>query len=161
MNKLPKLAEIYMEKYTHARSILFMRPKRLTFIGKQSLSKLPASLCKCTEQPHKKRRTVLWHQNGAAEMMPNKEGAAPSSRLSKWCRRFISKELSHPHCRHSLPRRQMVLLVKYLQMFLIVYSIHFMVEINEKRSLLFLAFYWLQMLGYVLLNQSTERSALN
>jgi len=55
----------------------------------------------------------------------------------------------------------MVLLVKYLQMFLIVYSIHFMVEINGKSSLLFLTFYWLQMLGYVLLNQPTERSSLN
>jgi len=60
-----------------------MRPEGLHFICKHSLSKLPASLYRCTEQPYKKKRIVIWKQNRDVEIMPNKEGAAPSSRLSK------------------------------------------------------------------------------
>lgn len=88
-----------------------MRPKRLTFTGKHSLSKLPAcffccycffvclffvSKNRCTEQAcwrgkkKKKRkerrrrseRTALCTQKDV-EIIPNKIGAAPSSRLSK------------------------------------------------------------------------------
>lgn len=115
VNKLSKLADIYTEKYTCARSILLMTPKRLTFTGTHSLSKLPACFfccyffClffvlknRCTEQAcwrggkkkkkrgRRSKRTALCTQKDV-EIIPNKIGAAPSSRLSKWCYRFISK----------------------------------------------------------------------
>lgn len=46
-NTFSKLAEIYIAKYLCAKSLLFMRPKRLTFIGKHSPSKLPATSHRC------------------------------------------------------------------------------------------------------------------
>lgn len=81
MNKLSKLADFYREEYVRARSIRLMKPKRLTSTGKHSLFK-QVYRAATLEKEGKGERTVSYRIKDV-EIIPNKEGAAPPSRLSK------------------------------------------------------------------------------